>query len=72
MDCQLEFLYDELKKDFSKLLNFLKSSNDIYRCTVQVMVKFERPADQSDKAKNNRNSISQGYYNTFSIAYIWN
>ena len=34
MDCQLEFLYDELKHDFPEVLNLLTSSNDIYSCTV--------------------------------------
>ena len=74
MDCQLEYLYDELKHDFSQVLNFLETSNDIYSCTVQVMAKFEKPSDQSDKAKNYRNSISQKYYNTFvkNFSYIWN
>ena len=76
MDCQLEFLYEELKQDFSKeeLLNFLKSSNDIYSCTVQFMVIFENPKDQSDTAKNYRNSFSQNYYNTFvkNFSNIWN
>jgi len=74
MDCQLEFLYDELEQDFSQVLNFLKISNDLYSCTVQVMVNFEKPSDQSDEAKNNRNSISQKYYNTHitDYSYIWN
>ena len=73
LDCQLGFLYDELKQDFSNVLNLLKSSNDIYYCTVQVMVNFEKPSDQSDEARNYRNSISQRYYNTFAnnLSEIW-
>ena len=74
MDCQLEFLYDELKHDFSEVLNLLTSSNDIYSCTVEVMVNFENPGNQSDEAKNYRNSLSQTYYKTFvkNFSYIWN
>ena len=51
MDCQLEYLYDELKHDFSQVLNFLETSNDVYSCTIQAMVNFEKPSDQSDEAK---------------------
>jgi hypothetical protein len=38
------------------------------------MVNFENPKDQSDTAKNYRNSFSQNYYNTFvkNFSNIWN
>lgn len=74
MDCQLEFLYNELEQDFPQVLNFLKSSNDIYSCIVEVMVNFENPSDQSDEAKNDRKSFSEKYYNAFikDYSYIWN
>ena len=74
MDCQLGYLYYELKNAFSKVLSYLKCSNDIYNCTVQVMVNFENPANQSNATKTYRNSISIQYYNIFAKIYshIWN
>ena len=62
------------KKWIFTVLKFLKSSNDIYLCTIQVMVNFEKPANQSDAEKIYRNSISQQYYNIFVGVYanIWN
>ena len=63
-----------IKKWIFTVLKFLKSSNDIYLCTIQVMVNFEKPANQSDAEKIYRNSISQQYYNIFVGVYanIWN
>ena len=66
MDCQLKYLFYELKTDYSRVLSTLKSSNDVYTCTKTVMLDFERPYDQSAAAISNRNSISMKYYNTYS------
>lgn len=65
MNCQLEFLIYELSTGYSKILSTLKSSNDIYTCTVQVMCDFERPADQSQGAKNTRYGYAQRIYSEY-------
>ena len=66
INCQLEFLFIELKTDYSRVLSILQSSNDVYTCTSKVMLEFENPADQSPAAISNRNSISQNYLSTYS------
>ena len=66
MSCQLDFLIYELNTGYSKILSTLKSSHDIYTCTVQVMCDFERPYDQSTSAKNLRTSYSRRIYNEYS------
>jgi len=65
--CQLEYLLEELKKDFKTILNLLKTSNDTYESTIQVLVNFENPADKSDTVKNKRYSYSLKYYNKFAL-----
>lgn len=53
---QLSFLIMELKTSYKQALNKLISSNDISECAKYVMLKFERPADQSENAQNKRAS----------------
>ena len=67
LDCQLRYLIYELNTDFKQILDVLKSSDDVYECTVKVMIGFEKPADQSETAKNKRNQISESYYNDFTF-----
>ena len=72
LDCQLKYLIYEFNTDYKQILTFLQSSNDIYECTVKVMVEFENPADQSEQAKNNRYQISKNYCNDFTFAGFTN
>lgn len=65
MNCQLGFLIYELSTGYAKVMSTLKSSHDLYTCTVQVMCDFERPADQSQAAKNKRYGYSQRIYSEF-------
>ena len=72
LDCQLNYLIYEFNTDYKQILTFLQSSNDIYECTVKVMVEFENPADQSEQAKNNRYQISKNYCNDFTFGGFTN
>ena len=72
LDCQLNYLIYKFNTDYKQILTFLQSSNDIYECTVKVMVEFENPADQSEQAKNNRYQISKNYCNDFTFAGFTN
>ena len=65
--CQLEFLMTEFKTKsrFIPILEFLKTSNDVRDCTIEVMLKFEAPKDTSDKKKKKRVGYSMEYYNEF-------
>ena len=65
MYCQLEYLFIELKGTFSRVLSNLKSSDDLYSLTVDVLCNFENPTDKSDYVKNLRYGYAQNYYNTF-------
>lgn len=54
-----------MEKSYAKVWNFLKTTDDVYQATVEVMVKFEGPADQSTTAKNKRYEYSKDIYNEF-------
>ena len=41
---QVEFTIAELVEDFPSLLDFLRSSNDLYECTKKICYQFENPA----------------------------
>lgn len=51
---QLNFLMQELTGSYKAVLNILKTSRNISECAKYVMIKFERPADQSTTAQNRR------------------
>ena len=65
--CQLDFLMTEFQttERFIPILSLLKTSNDVRNCTVEVMVKFEVPKDQSDEKKDKRTRYSMAYYEEF-------
>ena len=62
LECQLEYLFFELKSDFAKLLSILKSSNDIEACTIRVMTNFEI---YTYNMKPIRIKYAKKYYNIF-------
>lgn len=65
IDMQLAFLITELKNSYKKLLTTLKTTNSVKEASDAVLVQFERPADQSENAKNRRYQYSMKYYNQF-------
>jgi len=69
LECQLRYLMYELVKDYAPILKVLKSSTDVYECTIKFMIEFENPADQSESKKNYRYQLSQNYYNEFKDSY---
>ena len=65
LNCQLRFLMIELKNDFSEIYAMLKTSTDLYACTIKVMTDFERSGDYSEKLKNFRYALAKNLYNEF-------
>ena len=59
---QLEYLMYELSTAYKSTFDFLKTSNNIRDCAKHVMTKFERPADQSEAAQNNRADYGEQLY----------
>ncbi len=65
LDLQLGFLKKDMEKHFNKLWNFLKTTDSIYEATVEVLTKYEAPADQSDSVKDKRYELAKAIYNEF-------
>lgn len=65
INLQLEFLKKDMEKYFSKLWNFLKTTGSVYEATVEVLTKYEVPADQSDSVKDKRYEFAKAIYNEF-------
>lgn len=65
LEMQLDFLYRELSTSYGSVLNILKTASTIQAASDIVLMQFERPADQSNAAKNKRASYGQIYYEQF-------
>lgn len=57
-DMQLAFMYQELQ-GYKKLFAILKTTNSIREASDAFMTQYERPADQSEKAKRRRASYGE-------------
>ena len=66
LQMQLDFLMSEFNQGHKNLLNFLKTTNSVSEASNQVLLQFERPADQSVAVQQKRASYGQLYYNKYS------
>ena len=62
LEMQLDFLLKELSKGYGLLLEKLRSASSVKEASDAFMLQFERPADQSEAAKNRRASCGQQFY----------
>ena len=65
LDGQLEFLCHQLSTEFKSIWEVLKTSSSIKESSNAVLLKFERPADQSEAVQKKRASYGQSYYDTY-------
>lgn len=65
LEAQLGYLYNELSRSFASVLKVLKTASSVREASDVVLLKFERPADQSEAAKQRRASYGQKYYDMF-------
>ncbi len=62
---QLEYLWIEIQK-YAAVIKVLKSATSVREASDIVTEKYERPKDQSEKAKQNRATCGQLYFNLYS------
>ena len=62
---QLEYLMDELQKDYKSVLNVLKTAKTIEEASNKVLFDFEAPRDQSPQVQAIRAEYSRKYFNCF-------
>lgn len=65
LEMQLEFLIRELERSFATVIATLRKATTMREASDIVLLKFERPADQSETAKIRRANYGQKYYDKF-------
>lgn len=65
LEVQLEFLFKELSEGYPSVLSTLKTATSVLEASNAVLLKFERPADQSVAVQNKRASYGQKYYDKY-------
>ena len=68
LETQLKFLMYELNKNYTvSVLQVLKEAKSVLEASNAVLLKFERPADQSTAVQNKRAEYGQKYYNEYHV-----
>lgn len=68
LETQLEFLWKELECSFPKVLTTICSTDSVIEASNSVLLDFERPADQSVTAQNQRASYGAMYMEKYGVA----
>lgn len=62
---QLDFLLNELTTSFPAVLRCLKTADSVWDASDTVLLKFERPADQSEATRAKRAGYSQKFFDKY-------
>lgn len=66
LNMQLDFLYKELSEGYkNSVLKVLCEAKSVLEASNSVLLKFERPADQSTTVQNKRAGFGQTYYDKY-------
>lgn len=65
LNMQLEFLYQELSRNFKSTLETLKNATSVLEASNMVLFKFEAPANQGETVQAKRASYGEKYYATY-------
>ena len=66
LNMQLDFLYKELSEGYkNSVLKVLCEAKSVLEASNSVLLKFERPADQSETVQNKRAGFGQAYYDKY-------
>lgn len=66
LDTQLEFLAYQLSTSYKAVWSVLKTADSVREASDAVLLKFERPADQSVAVQEKRASYGQKYFDAYS------
>ena len=64
-DMQLDFLWKELSESYNGVVTDLKNAKSVMEASNSVLLKFERPADQSTAVQKKRAEYGQKYYDKY-------
>lgn len=65
LETQLLFIYKELTESYKSLVTTLKTATSVLEASNAVLLKYERPADQSETVQKRRASYGQSYYDKY-------
>lgn len=65
LEMQLDFLWKELSESYKSVLTTLKTATTVLEASNAVLLKFERPADQSEAVQKKRVNYGQTYYDKY-------
>lgn len=65
LEMQLEFLCKQLSEDYSTVWNTCKNAKSVLEASNVMLLKFERPADQSEAVQNKRAGYGQTFFNKY-------
>ena len=65
LEMQLDFLWHELENCYMGVLETLKSASSVRQASDAVLLKFERPADQSESVQIKRSTFGHNYYSKY-------
>ena len=65
LNTQMEFLVHQLSTQYKAVWNVLTSATSVREASDAMLLKFERPADQSEAVQEKRASYGQNYYNAY-------
>lgn len=65
LEMQLEFLIKELSESYGSVLTTLKNATKVLEASNAVLLKYERPANQSSSVQSKRASYGQKYFDKY-------
>lgn len=65
LEMQLNFLWKELSESYKSVLNTLKTATSVLQASNDVLLKFERPANQGESVQKKRAEYGQKYYDKY-------
>lgn len=72
LETQMEFLAYQLSNSYKAVWTTLQTATSVLEASNAVLLKFERPADQSETVQNKRASYGQNYYNLYGTTTVTN
>lgn len=65
LETQLRFLFKELSEGYASVLAALKTATSVRQASDAVLLKYERPANQSDSVQKKRAGFGMTYFNKY-------
>lgn len=65
LEMQLDFLWKELSESYKSVLTTLKTATSVLAASNDMLLKFERPANQGESVQKKRAEYGQKYYDKY-------